>query len=394
MGVQTGTKISLAGHGLLVGWAAFGGWFSSEPLPMQVQEVSVISAQDFARLSQQIQAPEVAATPGGLTPPENAPVPPVPPELPVRPETRPEVTPPVAVLPPAVAETAVSEPEPEPEPQVTVTLPPPAVLPDTPDVVPTLPVPEQLRPADRVAPVPVEAPEQEVAIDDLVQPEVTADQGALSEKPEQEATAPEAASDRIVTEANESDTAEPSPAAETPPETVAPKTSVRPKTRPQRPAPVAVADSTLPPDASPETSSEAAEDTRASAIEDALSAAIAGGADVAAPEPSGPPLTNGERDALRVSVSKCWNVGSLSSDALKTTVEVAVSLDQDGRPQTGTIRLVSSTGGSSGAAKQAYEAARRAIIRCGAKGFQLPAEKFDHWRDIVMTFNPEKMRIK
>jgi hypothetical protein len=398
MGVQTGTKISLAGHGLLVGWAAFGGWFSSEPLPLQVQEVAVISAQDFAKLSQKIQAPQVDQTPGGLIPPE---IEAVPPELPnrpyVRPELRPEVTPPVAVLPPAVAETAVSEPEPEPEPQVTVTLPPPAQLPTTPDipaVVPALPVPPQLRPADRVAPVPVEAPEQEVAIDDLVQPEVTADQGALSEKPEQEATAPEEARDRIVTEANESDRAEPASADITPPEATPPVTaptrSVRPKTRPQRPAPVESAASPQPPADSP----EAAEAPRASAIEDALAAAIAGGTDVAAPEPAGPPLTNGERNALRVSVSKCWNVGSLSSEALKTTVEVAVSLERDGRPKAGTIRLVSSSGGSSGAAKQAYEAARRAIIRCGASGFQLPAEKFDHWRDIVMTFNPEKMRIK
>ncbi len=408
MGVQTGTKISLAGHGLLVGWAAFGGWFSSEPLPLQVQEVAVISAQDFAKLSQQIQAPQLAQTPGSLIPPLSAEVPPELPNRPdVKPELRPEVTPPVAVLPPAAEDTAVSEPEPEPEPQVTVTLPPPAQLPATPDapaVVPALPVPAQLRPADRVAPVPVEAPEQEVAIDDLVQPEVTADQGALSNEPEQEATAPEEASDRIVTEANESDRADPSPADITPPETTpavtappettppvtAPTRSVRPKTRPQRPAPVETADSPQPPAASP----EAAEAPRASAIEDALAAAIAGGGEVVAPEPAGPPLTNGERDALRVSVSKCWNVGSLSSDALKTTVEVAVSLERDGRPKAGTIRLVSSSGGSSGAAQQAYEAARRAIIRCGARGFQLPAEKFDHWRDIVMTFNPEKMRIK
>jgi hypothetical protein len=24
----------------------------------------------------------------------------------------------------------------------------------------------------------------------------------------------------------------------------------------------------------------------------------------------------------------------------------------------------------------------------------LPVEKYDHWRDIEMTFNPERMRIK
>ncbi|MDZ4134880.1 MAG: energy transducer TonB, partial [Paracoccaceae bacterium] len=45
-------------------------------------------------------------------------------------------------------------------------------------------------------------------------------------------------------------------------------------------------------------------------------------------------------------------------------------------------------------ARQAYEAARRAIIRCGATGFKLPAEKYDQWRNIEMVFNPEKMRIK
>ena len=62
--------------------------------------------------------------------------------------------------------------------------------------------------------------------------------------------------------------------------------------------------------------------------------------------------------------------------------------------EVGTIRMLSSTGGSGTAAKQAFEAARRAIIRCGAKGFQLPPEKYGQWRDIEMTFNPERMRIK
>ena len=43
---------------------------------------------------------------------------------------------------------------------------------------------------------------------------------------------------------------------------------------------------------------------------------------------------------------------------------------------------------------ESYEAARRAILRCGTKGYDLPQEKFGQWRDIEMTFNPEKMRIK
>ncbi|MEL7282847.1 MAG: energy transducer TonB, partial [Pseudomonadota bacterium] len=81
--------------------------------------------------------------------------------------------------------------------------------------------------------------------------------------------------------------------------------------------------------------------------------------------PTGPPLTGGERDALRVAVSRCWNVGSLSTDALGTTVVVAVDMQESGQPVNGSIELVSSSGGSAAAAQQAFEAARRAIIRCG-----------------------------
>ena len=69
-------------------------------------------------------------------------------------------------------------------------------------------------------------------------------------------------------------------------------------------------------------------------------------------------------------------------------------MQRDGRPDTASIRLLSSSGGSDAAARQAFEAARRAVIRCGARGFDLPADKYSHWQDVEMTFNPEKMRIK
>jgi hypothetical protein len=69
-------------------------------------------------------------------------------------------------------------------------------------------------------------------------------------------------------------------------------------------------------------------------------------------------------------------------------------MTDDARPVQGAIRMLSYEGGSESAARQAFEAARRAIIRCGTNGFGLPVEKFDHWREIEMTFNPERMRIK
>jgi len=76
-------------------------------------------------------------------------------------------------------------------------------------------------------------------------------------------------------------------------------------------------------------------------------------------------MTAGEKDALRVAVNACWNVGALSMEALRTTVTVGFSVGQDGVPDAGSIALVDAAGGSDTATRQAYEAARRAIIsRC------------------------------
>jgi hypothetical protein len=92
-------------------------------------------------------------------------------------------------------------------------------------------------------------------------------------------------------------------------------------------------------------------------------------------------------------VQGCWNVGALSTEAMATTVTVAFSIGRDRRP-TGEMQLVDWSGGSPAAAQQAFEAARRAIVRCGSDGFPLYPEAWDVWRDVEMTFNPESMRIR
>ncbi|MDC0657500.1 energy transducer TonB [Leisingera sp. SS27] len=375
--MQTGTKISLAGHGLLMTWVVFGAWFPSEPLPSNVQQVALISAEQFEKLSQQRQAPQVSPEPAPLN--EPAAVQPAPEPAP-QPDPEPEITQPEP-LEPAEPDPQVTDlPEQPPEPEVPVEVPSAAEEPEISSLVPQVRPETAPRPVDRVAPEPVAPPEPDTRIDDIVQPEVAPEESAETEQETQEATAREAASDRIVTEENEGEDVAAS---------AAPAVSKRPRTRPARPEPE--------PEPQVTEAAQPAEPEQADtsdAVADALAEALAGGADVEAPEPSGPPLTLGEKDALRVEVSRCWNVGSLSTDALMTTVVVGVSLAQDGKPDTGSIRMLSSTGGSSAAAKQAYEAARRAIIRCGSAGFQLPPEKYSQWRDIEMTFNPERMRIK
>lgn len=108
----------------------------------------------------------------------------------------------------------------------------------------------------------------------------------------------------------------------------------------------------------------------------------------------GPPMTSAEIEKLRISINSCWNTGSLTSEALRTKVVVGVRLAATGKPVSSSIRLISSTGGKGEAVSQAFEAARRAILKCGINGYELPLEKYGRWRDIELTFDPEKARIE
>ncbi|MCB1312982.1 MAG: energy transducer TonB [Sedimentitalea sp.] len=363
--MQTGTKISAAAHVGLIGLALLSGRFSSEPLPFEVNEVSLISAEEYAALTAPRQPPRTVDAPEALTQPET-------------PAEEPGATPTPETPPDQAAPEPAPQPVPDPEPEVAPQ--PPAPETEATDTAPVLeppaaeitPEPPAIRPqprrSDRVAPTPVAPPPPEATPDEEVRPEVTEEAGAETPQEAQQATAPEAATDRIVTEA---ETDKP----------LAPESSRRPPAnRPKAPA--------------PPTQTAQPRNTEG-AVDDAVLEAL-GLPDTAKVEeaPEGPPLSAGEADALRVAVQQCWNVGSLSSDALATTVVVAVSLTPDGKPVGNSIRLLSSSGGGEQAARQAFEAGRRAILRCGATGFKLPAEKYEQWRDIEITFNPERMRIK
>jgi hypothetical protein len=64
-------------------------------------------------------------------------------------------------------------------------------------------------------------------------------------------------------------------------------------------------------------------------------------------------------------IARCWNTGTLSREASAETVTIHFSVDVRGVPH----GLVPDADGSNDpAARQAFEAARRAIIRCGANG--------------------------
>jgi hypothetical protein len=74
-------------------------------------------------------------------------------------------------------------------------------------------------------------------------------------------------------------------------------------------------------------------------------------------------------------------------------VTLGFELDPAGRVVSGPS-LIEDSGGSDAAVRTAYEAARRAILRCQRGGFPLPAEKYEQWREVEMTFDAGGGRIR
>ncbi|MFP7675333.1 cell envelope biogenesis protein TolA [Marivita sp. S0852] len=371
--MHTGHYISGGAHGFLILWALFGGMFHGDPPEMEVADVSVISEAQFAAMMQPQSSPDAVTEPAALPVPD---VEDVAPDTPVA-ETAP-------AQPPEPVEPDVAEPDPAPqqiapiaEPDLTEDVP----QPPTPEPVPEVEAPDVAlrpvpRPAPRVAPDAVPEPEPEAEIAPELQETVEQSETAEpSDAEEQQATAPEAAATEIVTEAED-------PAR-------APTASVRPQSRPNRPAPSATAAAPAP-EAGPEKNPSVEEDTTAAAIAGALEEALS---DAATGTSEGPPLTAGERDGFRIAVQDCWVV-DVGSQAANVTVTVGFEMDRTGRVVGSTLRMLAAEGGSGTAAETAFQAARRAILRCQGDGYALPADKFDQWKNVEMTFNPESMRIR
>lgn len=398
--MEKGQIISGIAHAGVILWVVLGDWlFRTDTLPeIQVAEVTLMTNSEFdAMMAAAPPAPQPVEEPAPQPQPEETAVEPPPPVEPSEPpppaEEPPPVAPPEQPLPEDLPTEAVPQPIETPDPVA------PIAETEQPIPVPLSDVKPRPRPVDRVAATPVESVDAPEVADQVIE-EVTdqpTEETVIVEE-EQQAAAPEEATTQIVTEAVE--TEENAPQLEM-------TASLRPRSRPERVQPteqpveeqVATTETTdTPPD---QTQDSATEDAVSAALAEALAEEAASepaqetaAADTPAAAPSGPPMTGGERDALRVAVQQCWNVGTLSMEALRTTVTVGVSVGQDGVPDASSVTLVSSSGGSDTAVRQAYEAARRAIIRCGARGFPLPPEKYEQWKRMELVFDPNGMRMR
>jgi hypothetical protein len=379
--MRTGVVISAAGHAALIAVAIWGlPWLKPrQSEAVRVTEVSFVSEAEFAaaQAAASAEAPRAAEAPPE-PPRAAAPAEPEPAEAEVfrgpTAEEPPEEEAVAALAPQFDPAAPLESPEPDAPsivPRVVTLSPPTAVTTPRPrpapriEATPTPPPPDEVRPAE--VPEPEAAPEPEPAV---------------VEEPRPPEAPPEAAPEPV---------AEPSP-----PATLALLSSGRPKPRRRdaTPAAPAVAEERAPAPA------EAAE--RQAAILEAVAAAAAGATPptppaVTAPTaaaatslPVGPPLTTGEKDGLRLAVQRCWNVPAGLRDAQELTVVVAAELTADGGVINASIRLIEPSPAPDARFQQAYEAGRRALIRCSPYS-DLPRDKFAQWRSIEVVFNPEGM---
>lgn len=102
-------------------------------------------------------------------------------------------------------------------------------------------------------------------------------------------------------------------------------------------------------------------------------------------------MSAGELDGVRNAINKCWNVGAISSAALQVKLTLRVEMSPDGKPIYSSITMTKHSGGDDAVAQQAFEAARRAVIRstqgCNGPGLALDPAKFATWNVMNLNFD-------
>jgi hypothetical protein len=379
--MSIGTYISVTMHASMVGWLLLNGNFESTPREISVTEVSLVSAEMFD-IALNNTPPEVEASieTAVAQPPveEIAPKLSIKPDAPVMDREQPVmVSPQDDKTPPQISE------QPEPLEDLVVILPSelisPTVSPTSPDVL-VISLKPKPRQSNRITSKTVAPSEPEVDIGDFTRDAVSPQEMLSSEKKPQTATAPEASTSEIITEAEK-------PSKLPRVAVLAPEQSVRPKRRSIK----------IKLDKEQPKQTEQTIDPLAAALNEALTGSTNESESEASTESQKTvieALAPGTIRGMQLAISPCWNLGASSSAALSTTVVVGMELSIEGKPLASSIYLVGYEGGDDASAQRAFETAQRAINDCGAKGFELPADKYSAWKKVEITFNPERMRVR
>jgi len=383
--VDIGVKISGTAHAILISIAIFGApiFSSDEENPIQISEVSLISLEEFELLTK-----------------ENMPVFQSEPEPEVQePELEPEVQEPEP-------EPEVQEPEPEPEPELEVQEPEPEPEPE-PELEVQEPEPEpevqeiiNESDSDLIAPIADEdnlgeltpefnenaAPKAAEIISDVSNeaPEEPADIGALEDTSFEKVNG--ADEEKLEIELNENTPAEESTTqivteAEEQKSDLVPSRTSKPKSRPKNLK--TTKEIAIKPKLKPKEVVEAEKDTTAESILESLK-------EKKEPEPF-LNLTPAQKESvgniIRNKMRLCWNPPVGVENGLTNVMILGLKFDIDGKLVESPVNLTPNSGVGS---LQAFEAARRAVIRCSPYN-ELDPEIYDGWKELNLKFNPKNM---
>ncbi len=105
---------------------------------------------------------------------------------------------------------------------------------------------------------------------------------------------------------------------------------------------------------------------------------------------SGERLTVSEVDAIRQRFYQCWSVPAGARDAEQLRIVLRIVLNRDGTLQRQPQLMSSAPAGTDrGFYQVAVDSAVRAVHKCTP--LRLPAEKYEAWREIELTFDPSEM---
>jgi len=385
--VDLGVKISGTAHAILIGIAIFGApiFSADEENPIQISEVSLISLQEFELLTKE-------NTPIFQTEPE--------PEM-QEPKPVPEVKEPEAELQEPEPEVQEPEPEPElqePEPEPEVQEPEPEVKepepePEVQEIIsdsetdPVAPITDQdnlgeLTPefnenaapkaAEIISDISNEAPEEPADMNSIQDTSFENVSGADEDKSEIEVTEntpAEETTTQIVTEAEEQES------------DLVPSRTSKPKNRPKNLK--IVKEIKTKPKLKPKEVVEAKKDATAESILESLK-------EKNEPEPF-LDLTPAQKESvgniIRNKMRLCWNPPVGVENGLTNVMILGLKFDIDGKLVESPVNLTPDSGVGS---LQAFEAARRAVIRCSPYN-ELDPEIYEGWKELNLKFNPKNM---
>jgi len=377
--VDIGVKISGTAHAILISIAIFGApiFSSDEENPIQISEVSLISLEEFELLTKENMPvfqsePEPEVQEPELEPEVQEPEPE--PEV-QEPEPEPEVQEPE---PEPEPELEVQEPEPEPEVQEIINesdsdlIAPIADEDNLGELTPEFNENAAPKAAEIISDVSNEAPEEPADIGALEDTSFEKVNGADEEKLEielNENTPAEESTTQIVTEAEEQKS------------DLVPSRTSKPKSRPKNLK--TTKEIAIKPKLKPKEVVEAEKDTTAESILESLK-------EKKEPEPF-LNLTPAQKESvgniIRNKMRLCWNPPVGVENGLTNVMILGLKFDIDGKLVESPVNLTPNSGVGS---LQAFEAARRAVIRCSPYN-ELDPEIYDGWKELNLKFNPKNM---